>query len=66
MTGIMPTTPRATSQTRSPISDGLGKPWMFRQKDIWNFWSQAHYERVGGAELASAHRLDAARASRSG
>jgi len=39
------------AQTRTPITDGLGKPWVFRQKDIWNFWSQAHYERVGGAEL---------------
>ena len=39
------------AQTRTPITDGLGKPWIFRQKDIWNFWSQAHYERVGGAEL---------------
>jgi GTA TIM-barrel-like domain/Putative phage tail protein len=41
------------AQTRSPITDGLGKPWIYRQKDIWNFWSQAHYERVGGAELGS-------------
>ena len=41
------------AQTRTPITDGLGKPWMFRQKDIWNFWSQPHYERVGGTELAS-------------
>lgn len=41
------------AQTRTPITDGLGKPWMFRQKDIWNFWSQPHYERVGGAELGS-------------
>jgi hypothetical protein len=41
------------AQTRTPITDGLGKPWMFRAKDIWNFWQQAHYERVGGAELAS-------------
>ncbi len=40
-------------QTRAPITDGLGKPWIFRQKDIWNFWSEPHYERVGGAELAS-------------
>jgi len=39
------------AQVRSAISDGLGKPWMFRQKDIWNFWAQPHYERVGGAEL---------------
>lgn len=41
------------AQTRSTISDGLGKPWIFRQKDIWGFWSQQHYERVGGAELIS-------------
>ena len=41
------------AQTRSPITDGLNKPWVFRQKDIWNFWSQPHYERVGGVELAT-------------
>ena len=41
------------AQARSAITDGLGKPWVFRQKDMWNFWSQAHYERVGGAELGS-------------
>ena len=41
------------AQTRTPITDGLGKPWVFRQKDIWNFWSQHHYERVGGAELVT-------------
>ncbi len=41
------------AQTRTAISDGLGKPWVFRQKDIWNFWSQPHFERVGGVELGS-------------
>jgi hypothetical protein len=41
------------AQTRSNITDGLGKPWTFRVKDIWNWWSNAHYERVGGIELAS-------------
>ncbi|RDV02137.1 baseplate multidomain protein megatron [Undibacter mobilis] len=39
------------AQDRNAITDGLGKPWVFRQKDIWSFWQQAHYERVGGAEL---------------
>lgn len=39
------------AQERSAITDGLGKPWMFRQKDIWSFWANAHYERVGGVEL---------------
>jgi hypothetical protein len=42
------------AQTRKTITDGLGKPWVFRQKDLWNFWSQPHYERVGGMELANA------------
>src|SRR3989440_685406 len=41
------------AQTRAPITDGLGKPWMFRVKDIWNWWRNAHYERVGGSELGS-------------
>jgi hypothetical protein len=41
------------AQTRTPITDGLGKPWVFRVKDIWSWWSNAHYERVGGSELSS-------------
>jgi hypothetical protein len=41
------------AQNRNQITDGLGKPWIFRQKDIWNFWSQPHYERVGGTELST-------------
>jgi hypothetical protein len=39
------------AQNRTPITDGLGKAWMFRQKDLLSFWSQAHVERYGGAEL---------------
>lgn len=41
------------AQTRSPISDGLGKPWTFRAKDLWNWWSNPHYERVGGVEQSA-------------
>ncbi|MGE3869484.1 MAG: glycoside hydrolase TIM-barrel-like domain-containing protein, partial [Pseudorhodoplanes sp.] len=41
------------SQSRIPIADALGKTWMFRPKDLWGFWSQLHYERVDGIELAS-------------
>lgn len=41
------------AQTRATITDGLGKPWIYRAKDIWNWWSRAHYERVGGVELES-------------
>jgi hypothetical protein len=39
------------AQNRAEITDGLGKPWMFRQKDFVSWWSQPHYERVGGAQL---------------
>ncbi|HVV94702.1 MAG TPA: glycoside hydrolase/phage tail family protein [Hyphomicrobiales bacterium] len=41
------------AQDRTPIGDGLGKPWVFRQKDLNSWWSNPHYERVGGAELPS-------------
>lgn len=43
------------SQTRTPITDGAyGKPWVFRQKDIRNWWNNTHYPRPGGVESASA------------
>ncbi len=42
------------AQARLPISDSLSKPWTFRQKDLWAWWGNAHFERVGGAELGSA------------
>ncbi len=39
------------SQTRSPITDGAyGKPWIYRYKDIWGWWSNQHFDRPGGAE----------------
>lgn len=41
------------AQVRTPITDGLGKPWLFRVKDLWGWWGNAHYERVGGAELGA-------------
>lgn len=40
-------------QDRSAITDGLVKPWTFRVKDIWNWWAQPHFERVGHAELGT-------------
>lgn len=40
--------------TRTPITDGnLGKPWVFRQKDLKNWWQNPHYERVGGQEMST-------------
>lgn len=41
-------------QTRLPITDGAyGKPWIFRPKDLWSWWSQAHIRRVGGVETSA-------------
>lgn len=41
-------------QRRTPITDALGKPWVYRQKDLVSWWSNAHHERVGGVEVANA------------
>lgn len=42
------------AQTRTAIADAAyGKPWVFRQKDLAGWWSNAHVERVGGVELAA-------------
>src|SRR5690606_28283230 len=39
-------------QLRSPITDGAGKPWVFRYKDIESWWLNPHYNRPGGIESA--------------
>lgn len=39
---------------RTPISDDYGKPWLWRCKDLVGWWSNRHYDRVGGVELATA------------
>ncbi len=38
------------AQIRTPITDGAGKPWVFRYKDIRSWWSNIHYDRPGGVE----------------
>ncbi|HEY0330220.1 MAG TPA: glycoside hydrolase/phage tail family protein [Rhodopseudomonas sp.] len=38
------------AQARLPITDGHGKPWTFRVKDLWAWWGNPHYERTGGNE----------------
>jgi hypothetical protein len=42
------------AQDRAAITDGLGKPWIYRPKDLWNWWASAHVERVDGIELGTA------------
>ena len=41
------------AQIRTPITDGMGKPWVFRFKDMKAWWSEQHYNRPGGIESAS-------------
>jgi hypothetical protein len=38
------------AQVRTPITDGAGKPWVFRFKDIRNWWLSQHFDRPGGSE----------------
>ena len=43
-----------TNQARSDITDGAyGKPWVYRPKDMWNWWQNYHYNRPGGVESAT-------------
>ncbi len=41
-------------QIRTAIGDGAyGEPWVFRYKDLWNWWGQAHHNRPGGVRDTS-------------
>lgn len=42
-----------TNQVRTPITDGLGKPWIYRYKDLRNWWQSKHFNRLGGIEETS-------------
>jgi hypothetical protein len=41
------------AQVRTPITDGLGKPWLFRFKDLRSWWREPHYDRIAGAEQSA-------------
>lgn len=42
-------------QLRSPIEDGAhGEPWVYRYKDIRNWWMKQHHERIGGQRRITA------------
>jgi len=41
------------SQTRTNITDSAGKPWVFRFKDIRNWWLNQHFDRPGAVESAT-------------
>jgi hypothetical protein len=41
------------AQRREPITDGEhGEPWVWRFKDLRNWWANTHHERVGGVRSA--------------
>jgi len=41
-------------QDRVPISDGaFGEPWVWRYKDIRNWWSNPHHDRIAGVRSAT-------------
>lgn len=41
------------AQRRTPITDGLAdEPWVYRYKDLPNWWSQRHHNRIGGQRSA--------------
>lgn len=43
------------AQARTPITDGAAaKPWVFRYKDVRNWWANPHFDRPGGIESAVA------------
>ncbi|MBY0422023.1 MAG: glycoside hydrolase TIM-barrel-like domain-containing protein, partial [Parvularculaceae bacterium] len=42
------------AQTRRPITDGAyGEPWVFRVKDVRDWWSSAHHDRPAGVRAAT-------------
>ncbi|HRO03568.1 MAG TPA: glycoside hydrolase TIM-barrel-like domain-containing protein, partial [Terricaulis sp.] len=42
------------AQTRTPITDGAySEPWIYRAKDVRNFWARAHYNRPGGVRAGA-------------
>ena len=41
------------AQIRTPITDGAhDEPWVFRYKDIRNWWQNTHHDRIGGVRQA--------------
>lgn len=42
------------AQTRTAIADGAyGEPWVFRPKDLRDFWGRSHFNRPGGVRAGA-------------
>ncbi len=39
--------------SRTPITDGLGEPWVFRFKDVRSWWSNPHHDRIAGVRSST-------------
>ncbi|SFD53697.1 baseplate multidomain protein megatron [Roseivivax sediminis] len=49
-----PTPEARAAQRRVPITDGAhGEPWVYRYKDLRNWWSRRHHNRPGGVRAAT-------------
>ena len=40
------------AQIRTPITDGNGEPWVWRNKDLHGWWAHRHHDRIGGVRQA--------------
>ena len=50
-----PSAEARAAQERTPIADSAhGEHWVFRQKDIGNWWGQSHYPRLGDTRSSTA------------
>ncbi len=48
-----PDTPARRAQDRVPITDGANdQPWVFRYKDLVNWWQNEHVDRLNGVPVA--------------
>nr|WP_281065531.1 glycoside hydrolase TIM-barrel-like domain-containing protein [Jiella sonneratiae] len=45
-------TDRADKRRQPITDDALGKPWVFRAKDLVSWWANLHFDRRGGTEVA--------------
>lgn len=41
------------AQIRTPITDGEGEPWIWRQKDLRGWWENRHHNRIGGVRASA-------------
>lgn len=40
------------AQRRTPITDGLQEPWIWRYKDLKSWWQNRHYDRIEGVRVS--------------